>query len=252
MSNVVFLNNDKVVTSSRNVAVDFGKTHRHVLRDIDELKEGVQNWADLFYETTYTHEQNKQQYREYLIDRDGFTLLAMGFTGKEAIQFKLDYMKAFNEMEKQLQSKLPSNYKEALISLVEQVEENEKLETNNLMLEQRVHELKPKADYTDVILKNKGLVLISQIAKDYGMSAQKMNALLNGLRVQFKRGNQWLLYAGYHDKGYTHSETFEFTRKDGTKDVEMTSKWTQKGRLFLYELLKENGIVPTIERVDAS
>ncbi len=105
MNQLVFKSNDQVVTTSRNVARDFGKSHREVLRAIDNMASDgvVQNWATLFSETTYIHEQNKQQYRQYLINRDGFTLLVMGFTGKTAMKFKLDYMNAFNEMEKQLQ-----------------------------------------------------------------------------------------------------------------------------------------------------
>lgn len=123
-----------------------------------------------------------------------------------------------------------------------------KLTTANLMLEQQVKELKPKADYVDGILKNKGLVTIGQIAKDYGMSAMKMNELLHELKVQYKQSGQWLLYAKYQAKGYTHSETINITRTDGSPDVRMNTKWTQKGRLFLYELLKKEGIVPMIER----
>lgn len=102
MNQLVFKSNDQVVTSSRNIARDFEKKHQHVLRDIDSLKGVVQNWTDLFYETTYIHEQNKQEYRQYLMNRDGFTLLVMGFTGKTAMKFKLDYINAFNEMEKEL------------------------------------------------------------------------------------------------------------------------------------------------------
>jgi len=122
-----------------------------------------------------------------------------------------------------------------------------KLITQNLMLEQQVHELKPKADYTDIILKNKSLVTITQIAKDYGMSGEKLNKLLRELKVQFKQGEQWFLYSKYHDKGYTHSSTMNITRKDGTPDVVLNTKWTQKGRLFIYNLLKKHDIVPMIE-----
>src|SRR5699024_5027003 len=105
---------------------------------------------------------------------------------------------------------------------------------------------------TDRILKNKGLVTISQISKDYGMSAQAMNKKLHEFGVQYKQSNQWLLYSKYQDKGYTHSNTVDIIKKDGTPDVKMNTKWTQKGRLFLYELLKENDIVPVIEKGDKS
>ncbi len=116
------------------------------------------------------------------------------------------------------------------------------------MKDQIIKELKPKADYTDSILKNKGLVTITQIAKDYGMSGQEMNELLHDLGVQYKQSGQWLLYLKYHDKGYTHSETIDITRSDGRPDVKMNTKWTMKGRLFVYGLLKDNDILPVIER----
>ena len=103
----IIISNDQPVTTSRNVAETFNKRHDHVLRDIDNLKEGVtQNWGDLFHETFYTHEQNKQQYREVLMTKDGFSLLAMGFTGKKAIQFKLAYIEQFNKMEERIKNQL--------------------------------------------------------------------------------------------------------------------------------------------------
>lgn len=112
---------------------------------------------------------------------------------------------------------------------------------------QIIGELRPRADYTDKILQNPGLVTITQIAKDYGMSGRAMNRMLAGLGVQYKQSGQWLLYRKYHDKGYTHSKTIEIIRADGSPDVVMETKWTQNGRLFLYELLKENGVLPLIE-----
>jgi len=116
------------------------------------------------------------------------------------------------------------------------------------MKDQVISELKPKADYTDTILKNKGLVTITQIAKDYGMSGQEMNTVLHEHGVQYKQSEQWLLYAKYQNKGYTHSETINITRKDGRPDITMNTKWTMKGRLFIYGLLKKSGVLPVIEQ----
>ena len=118
----------------------------------------------------------------------------------------------------------------------------------NSQQKQIIGELKPKADYTDTILKNKGLVTITQIAKDYGMTGQQMNEILHDLGVQYKQSGQWLLYLKYHDKGYTHSETIPIVRKDGRADITMNTKWTQKGRLFIYALLKKHDILPLIEQ----
>lgn len=119
-----------------------------------------------------------------------------------------------------------------------------------LIAEQRVNELTPKASYYDLVLKNESLVTITQIAKDYGMSGREMNAKLHDLKVQYKQGSTWLLYSKYQKTGWTHSDTIVVDRTDGTKKAVMQTKWTQKGRLGLYELLKSNGVLPLIERDD--
>lgn len=128
----------------------------------------------------------------------------------------------------------------AFTALKEEKERNKQLSEEVNVKNQLIGELKPKADYMDKILKNPGLVTITQIAKDYGMSGQEMNGTLHDLKVQYKQSGQWLLYKDHQSCGYTHSETIDITRSDGTPDVKMNTKWTQKGRLFLYQLLKDN------------
>lgn len=134
---------------------------------------------------------------------------------------------------------------DTIIQLATKLKEEQEL---NRKQQQIIGELKPKADYTDRILKNKGLVTITQIAKDYGMSGTEMNKLLHDLKVQYKQSGQWLLYKEHHGKGYTHSETIDIKRSDGSPDIRMNTKWTQKGRLFLYDLLKANNVLPDIEK----
>ncbi|KWZ98463.1 BRO family protein [Anaerococcus hydrogenalis] len=124
----------------------------------------------------------------------------------------------------------------------------ERLKLENKQKDQIIGELKPKADYVDKILQNKSLIKVSAIAKDYGMSAQEMNKLLHELKIQYNQGGQWLLYAKIQDKGYTSSETHSYQKKDGTTDIRLLTKWTQKGRIFLYDQLKKNGYLPMIER----
>lgn len=137
---------------------------------------------------------------------------------------------------------------EVFKQLKQEREEKNRLKLENAQQKQLIGELKPKADYTDNILNNKGLVTMTAIAKDYGMSANKLNLILHNLGIQYKQSEQWFLYSKYQNCGYTHSKTIELKRKDGTDFVRMNTKWTQKGRLFLYELLKKNGLVPVIER----
>ena len=128
-------------------------------------------------------------------------------------------------------------------------EERRKLLTTTKKQEQLIGELKPKADYTDTILQNKQTVPITKIAKDYGMSGQAMNKLLHELRIIYKLDGQWLLYSDHQGKGYTHSKTDHYRDRYGDiAGVYMNTEWTQKGRLFLYEVLKKNGVLPMIER----
>lgn len=107
-----------------------------------------------------------------------------------------------------------------------------------------------QARYFDIILESKGAVRVTQIAADYGMSARKFNAILHDLGVQYKVNSQWILYKKHIGKGYVDSSTFDYKDKNGQDQVNMTTTWTQKGRLFLYELLKVNGILPLIEQGD--
>lgn len=113
---------------------------------------------------------------------------------------------------------------------------------------QIIGELRPKADYMDRILKSKSLVTITQIAKDYGMSGKALNKALHEYGIQYKQSEQWLLYEKYQNKGYTHSETIVIEDVPGLDKVVMNTKWTQKGRVFLYGVLKHYGILPMIER----
>lgn len=117
-----------------------------------------------------------------------------------------------------------------------------------LIAEQRVNELTPKADYCDKVLADKSLVTITQIAKDYGMSGRALNAILHDLGVIYKQGKTWLLYTKYQKTGWTHSEAIMVDKKDGTQKAVLNTKWTQKRRLGLYELLKAHGILPLIEQ----
>ena len=131
--------------------------------------------------------------------------------------------------------------------LKKEKEKSKQLELQNEQQRQIIGELQPKADYMDMILRNKSLVTVSQIAKDYGMTAQELNSLLHDLVIQYKRNNQWLLYEKYQSMGYTHSRTYYTHTKNSCPIVNMTTQWTQKGRLFLYEKLKSVGKHPLIE-----
>lgn len=116
-----------------------------------------------------------------------------------------------------------------------------------MLLEQQIAEYEPKLSYLDTILSSSDTVTITQIAADYGMSAVSMNKLLNQFGVQHKISGQWILYKKHMKNGYTKSHTSEIQKSSGGTRVVMNTKWTQKGRLFLYNLLKEKGYLPQMD-----
>lgn len=137
----------------------------------------------------------------------------------------------------------------ALTELKAEQEKTKLLTETVAVQKQQISEMKPKASYYDVVLNCKDLVAISVIAKDYGWSANRMNQYLHKKGVQYKQGNKiWLLYQKYSELGYTSTKTNSYSGSDGTVHTKPHTYWTQKGRLFIYELLKLDGILPNIER----
>lgn len=148
---------------------------------------------------------------------------------------------------------LPKTYAEALRLAAEQAERVEaqkaELEQRRLTIEtqkEQIRGLEARASYAETILRNKSTVTVTSIAQDYGMSAKRMNELLHEFNVQFKNGTQWIVYAKYKAEGYVSSETVAISDKLS----QTYTKWTQKGRMFLYEFLKSRGVLPLIERGD--
>ena len=123
------------------------------------------------------------------------------------------------------------------------VEQKEVIETQN----NQITLMKPKATYYDLVLQTKNAVNITTIAKDYGLSAVTLNKKLHDYGVQYKQGGTWLLYQQHADKGYTKTKTGVYTNKAGEEYASVHTQWTQKGRMFIYEILKEHGILPKME-----
>jgi len=157
--------------------------------------------------------------------------------GKQARQYFIKVEEEYNSPEK-------------IMARALQIAEKElsHLRLENKVQEQQIAELKPKASYYDLVLQCKDLLSMTEIAKDYGMSAKGMNSKLHELGVQYKQSGIWFLYAKYQDKGYTQTKTQNYNKPDGTQGVTTHTYWSQKGRLFLYDLLKDNGVLPMIER----
>lgn len=140
----------------------------------------------------------------------------------------------------------------ALQALKEEREKRLAAELDKAVLGQQIAELRPKASYYDLILQCASLLSVTEISKDYGMSAKAFNKKLHELKIQYQQSGVWFLYAEYQDGGYTQTKTQNYCRSDGTQGARTHMYWTQKGRLFLYERLKAEGILPMIERTDAA
>ncbi len=234
--------NGEPVASSRQIAESFEKNHRDVLRAVDNLKEDVRNFAQMFFETTVPDSYGREQ-RAYLMNRDGFTLLAMGFTGKAALEWKLKYIAAFNEMEKKLTEKPQLTRSQllatALIAAHEELEEKDK----------RIAELTPDAEFARAVCIADNCRTATSIAKDYGLTAEKLNKLLYSQRVQYKDSDgQWVLYKPYQGKGYTKNRKGKaIQRSNGKTYIPNTTVWTVEGEKLIHEQLKKLGITPRIE-----
>ena len=144
---------------------------------------------------------------------------------------------------------VPRTLKEALQLALEQEEKLEALQLDNSIKTQQIAELQPKATYYDLILQCRDLLSMTEIAKDYGMSAKGMNKKLHELGVQYSQSGVWFLYAKYQSEGYTQTKTQNYNKPDGSQGARTHMYWTQKGRLFLYDFLKSKGILPLIEKV---
>lgn len=246
----VRIENEQMITDSRNVADVFCKRHDHILRDVEYLKKDLPNFGEMFFEGTMPDSYGREQ-KVYFMNRDGFTLLAMGFTGSEALQWKLKYIEAFNNLEafynspEQVMARALRIADQTIASLKDRCKMlGNEIEQKTLLIET----MQPKVSYYDLILNCKGLMSATDIAKDYGMSARTFNHLLHNLRVQFKQGDRWYLYSKYENKGYTQSKTHVISYADGSNGSKLGMYWTQKGRLFLYDFLKSHDFVPVIER----
>lgn len=217
--------NDQMLVSSLEVSRNFQKEHRHVLESIRNLAAENSAAKNLFYESTY--ESRGKQYPMYLMNRDGFTLLAMGFTGKDALEWKLKYIQAFNEMEAKL------NDPEFLVKRsMEYLEKR----CNALLLEN--NELKPKARFAEAVSASEESILIGQLAKII-----KQNGVDIGQNrlFQWMRDNDYLIKNGtrYNQPTQKAMELGLFEVKertvnnpDGSVRITFTTKVTGKGQVY--------------------
>ena len=136
----------------------------------------------------------------------------------------------------------------AFTALKEEREKRKALEAQAAAQAKQIEEMQPKATYYDIVLNCKDLVSVNTIAKDYGKSAIWLNKWLHDHGIQYRQGKVWILYQKYAKKGYAKSRTRTFSDSDGGNHARVHTYWTQSGRIFIYDLLKENGILPLIEQ----
>lgn len=231
--------------SSIEIAEITGKKHKSILRDIRNLlKQGV---AGHNFVPSEFEDSTGRKLPCYNLTKKGSLILASGYNAvlREKI---IDRWESLETGKATPYYQIPQSFSEALMLAARQQQQIEEQTKQLEAKDKQIAELEEQTEYTRTILNSPSTVLVTQIAQDYGYAAKKFNSILRDLKIQRKVGTQWILYAQYLKLGYVQSHTHEFKHKDGRDDVALTTKWTQKGRLFLYTLLKKHGYLPLIEQ----
>ena len=243
----------KETMTSLEIAEVTGRNHKDVMRSIREMEDA---WAKVNGRkfALVEYKDAKGEMRPcYSLNKTECLYIATKFNDEARAKLVLRWEEL--ETKERNQYQVPQSFADALMLAAkqqEQIEEQQRqLEENSkeiVELNGAIAEMEPKVTYVDMILASKETVTTTQIAQDYGQSAKAFNVLLRNFGVQHKVGGQWVLYAKHLPFGYVQSDTFPIVHKNGTNGTVMHTKWTQKGRLFLYEELKKHNIIPLIEQ----
>lgn len=245
------------VLDSHDVAEMIGKQHKHLMRDIHGYIKDIEpspnlDPAKFFILSTYT-DKNNQVRPCYLLTKQGCEFVANKMTGKKGNQFTAQYVSLFNSMKKTIETTpqeiLDKLHKEwnvpTTLSGALQLAANQQIQ---------LEKQKPKVDYYDSQMRNPGLMTATEIAKDYGWSAKKLNDFLHDHHVIYPVGSgkkkKWVIYQKYADKGYTQYEPYDFKKINGQHGIKNNLKWTQRGKKFIYDLLADFDIHPVLEQMD--
>nr|DAQ12860.1 MAG TPA: KilAC domain protein [Caudoviricetes sp.] len=246
--------NGILVTTSNRVAEELGVRHDHLLDKIDDYvsKFNSPELSGQFYIPSNYKDRSGKSNRNYLITKKGVAQLVGGYSAAvpRAFELNVDYINEFERMENYIKGefRLPKTFAEALRLAADQQEQLENLKVENETQKQIIGELQPIKEYVDTILSSNDTMTITQIAADYGLSGIKLNQILHQDKIIRNVGGQWLLYSEYMNKGYTKSSTVIIKRKDGTEKVIPTTKWTQKGRLKIHNILTEHGYLANMDK----
>lgn len=243
----------KETMTSLEIAEVTGRNHKDVMRSIREMEDAWVKVNGRKFALVEYKDAKGEMRPCYSLSKTECLYIATKFNDEARAKLILRW----EELETKEESliKVPTTFAEALRLAADQAE---KLEAQEKMLEASSKEIvelsgtiatmQPKVTYVDKILASKETVTTTQIAQDYGQSAKAFNILLRNFGIQHKVGGQWILYAKYLPSGYVQSDTIPIEHKDGSSGSVMHTKWTQKGRLFLYEELKKHNVLPLIER----
>ena len=250
------INKTNDTMTSLEVASVCGKPHADILKAIRKMEPAWEKVAQGNFSLGSYKDANGQNRPCYYLTKRETLFVATKFKDEERAKLVLRWEELESSQRKNALA-LPdfTNPAEAARAWAEQFEQKmieckraDEAEQQVLALTSEIETMQPKVSYYDMILNNKSTVLITQIAQDYGMTAKAMNKTLFELGVQHKVNEQWILYAKYLGKGYVQSKPVTINHSDGTQSVKYNTEWTQKGRLFLYQGLKNHNILPLIER----
>lgn len=228
------------VTTSLIVAQVFGKEHRKVCRDIENLSCSDEFRAANFGHTPYTHPQNGQEYHYYEMTKDGFSFLVMGYTGKKAGEFKEMFINEFNRREMMLNSEeyILARSQEILQKRLLATEQKLQIAQSTIEAQEaEIQALAPKASYTDEVLQSTSTYTLTQVAHDLGLrSVYVLTERLRALGYLYKQSGQWQPTAKVADKGYFATRTAKYIKSDGSIGSSISSVLTESGRRWLHEL----------------
>ena len=240
--------NGILTVDSREVAEMVEKNHNHLMRDIRNYESQILtnpklDSSDFFIKSSYKDAKGEER-ESYLLTRKGCEFVANKMTGKKGTIFTATYVDRFHVMEETLKNpvmKVPTTMKEALLIALDLESENQELKGTIEIQTQLIEESRPKLEYLDMILGSEDTMAISQIGADYDMSGQALNRILHEQGFIRNVNKQWILYKEHMDKGYTKSDTFPVPKKDGSEKIVANTKYTQKGRLKIHEILTQLG-----------
>ena len=236
MNELVMVENNQVVVSSRQVAENFGKQHKDVLESIRGILVAENSATKFFHESTF--ESRGKHYPEYIMNRDGFSLLVMGFTGKEAMTWKIRYIQAFNEMEAKIRENtliMPNfnNPAEAARAWAKEYEEKQKALA-------QVTEMKPKAEFYDDVTGSTDTIDIGSVAKVLNIPNMGRNKLFSFLRENKILNKRNEPYQEYVDKGYFRQIETSW-ENNGTTHINLKTVVFQKGVDYIRQLVLKKG-----------